>query len=200
LRLSLFLGIALVACSSSPHIDRLDDTGRTETPASALSASDDGPSQTPQSAPDSTSLSGFQPAIVNRVTDGDTIQVTIDGKPYGVRYLLIDTPETVDPRAGVQCMGREASQRNKELVEGETVYLEADVTDKDRFGRLLRYVYLADGSMVNELLVLEGLAAVSTVPPDVRHVDRLLVAQRNAVEASLGLWGVCDAATITPLR
>jgi micrococcal nuclease len=134
------------------------------------------------------------------VTDGDTIQVTIDGKPYGVRYLLIDTPETVDPRAGVQCMGREASQRNKELVEGETVYLEADVTDKDRFGRLLRYVYLADGSMVNELLVLEGLAAVSTVPPDVRHVDRLLVAQRNAVEASLGLWGVCDAATITPLR
>jgi hypothetical protein len=78
----------------------------------------------------------FQPAEVLRVTDGDTIQVSINGESVVVRYLLIDTPETVDPRTGVQCMGREASARNKELVEGEKVFLEPDVTDRIMAPRL----------------------------------------------------------------
>jgi micrococcal nuclease len=139
-------------------------------------------------------------AEVTRVVDGDTIQVSLNGESVSVRYLLIDTPETVDPRTTVQCMGREASARNHELVEGRTVFLEADVTDRDRFGRLLRYVYLQDGRMVNEVLVREGFAAVSTVPPDIKHLDALLAAQGEAVRDSLGLWGVCGSATITPLH
>jgi micrococcal nuclease len=138
------------------------------------------------------------PARVVRVVDGDTIQAVIEGETtaQGVRYLLIDTPETVDPRVGVQCMGLKASDRNRELVAGETIYLESDVTERDRFGRLLRYVYLADGRMVNEILVREGLAALSTVPPDVKYIESLLAAQREAVEAGRGLWGICGASTI----
>jgi micrococcal nuclease len=132
------------------------------------------------------------------VVDGDTIQVSLNGESVGVRYLLIDTPETVDPRTTVQCMGKEASARNKQLVERQTVYLEKDITDRDRFGRLLRYVYLDDGRMVNEILTREGYAAVSTVPPDVKYVDLLLDAQGDAVRSGRGLWGVCGAATIMP--
>jgi len=73
----------------------------------------------------------------------------IDGKDYRVRYIGIDTPETVHPTRGEEPYGREASARNKELIIGATVYLEKDVSETDRYGRLLRYVWLADGSMVN---------------------------------------------------
>jgi micrococcal nuclease len=92
----------------------------------------------------------------------------------------------------VGCFGREASNRNKELVEGKTVFLEKDISETDRFGRLLRYVYLEDGQMVNEVLVLEGYAQVSTFPPDVKHQPRFTVAQQQASSANRGLWGRCQ--------
>ena len=106
---------------------------------------------------------------------------------YTVRYIGIDTPETKHPTRGVEPYGPEASERNRQLVKGKTVYLEKDVSETDRYGRLLRYVYV-DDVMVNAALVEEGYAQVSTYPPDVKHVDLFLKLQREAREGSRGLW------------
>jgi micrococcal nuclease len=134
-----------------------------------------------------------------RVIDGDTIEVDIAlGGRQTIRYIGVDTPETVAPNQPVACFGPEATAANKAFVEGKTVYLEKDVSETDRFGRLLRYVYLADGKMVNELLVSGGFAQVSTFPPDVRHQDRFLAAQQAARGANRGLWGGCQSQAPTP--
>jgi micrococcal nuclease len=141
-------------------------------------------------------------AQVLSVTDGDTIRVLIDGVSVAIRYIGIDTPETVDPRTGVECFGREASAFNRELVEGKTVELEKDVSELDRFGRTLRYVWMERGSqlvMVNEELVSSGYATSSTYPPDVKYQQRFGRAEAAARSAGLGLWGdVCAAANSTP--
>jgi micrococcal nuclease len=129
--------------------------------------------------------------------DGDTIEVLLGGEELRVRYIGIDTPETVDPRRPVGCFGKEASARNRELVEGKAVALEKDVSETDRFGRLLRYVWLdpSTGSgqalMVNARLVEEGYATASTFPPDVRYAERFAALQAEAQEAGRGLWGAC---------
>jgi len=135
------------------------------------------------------SLDGLAPARVRKVVDGDTIQVSIDGKDYTLRYIGIDTPETVQPNHPVEWMGPEATAANEALVAGETVYLEKDVSETDRYGRLLRYVYLADGTMVNAELVRRGYAHSSAYPPDVKHQELLDRAEREAREAGRGLWG-----------
>ena len=127
-------------------------------------------------------------AKVVRVVDGDTIRVEIDGQEYRVRYIGIDAPETNDARQGVQCFGQEATERNRELVEGKTVGLEVDVSETDVFGRLLRYVWV-EGEMVNATLVEEGYASASTYPPDVKHAALFASLQAEAREAGRGLWG-----------
>jgi micrococcal nuclease len=129
---------------------------------------------------------------VVRVIDGDTIQVDVDGSLERVRYIGIDTPETVHPRKGVECFGKEASAKNAALVGGKTVRLVRDVSDRDRYGRLLRYVWV-DDVFVNLELVREGYAQVSTYPPDVEHTDAFIAAQREAREANRGLWAACPA-------
>jgi micrococcal nuclease len=108
----------------------------------------------------------------------------------------MDTPETVDPRKPVQCFGKEASIKNTELVFGKIVRLEKDVSDKDMYGRLLRYVWVVDITtaseiMVNAELVRLGYAQVSTYPPDVKYQKYLLRLQEEARVANLGLWGSC---------
>ena len=128
-----------------------------------------------------------QIADVVRIIDGDTIEVNISGVPYTVRYIGIDTPETKHPTRGVEPYGPEASEKNRQLLEGKTVYLEKDVSETDRYGRLLRYVYV-DAVMVNAVLVEDGYAQVSTYPPDVKHVDLFLKLQREAREKSRGIW------------
>ena len=115
-------------------------------------------------------------ARIVRVVDGDTIQLTSGEK---VRYVGMNTPETVDPRRPVQCFGHEASARNKELVEGQTVKLVRDVSETDKYGRLLRYVYLLDGTFINLKLVQEGYAEVETIAPNVAHVHDFLAASRR---------------------
>ncbi|HXG35670.1 MAG TPA: thermonuclease family protein [Dehalococcoidia bacterium] len=137
---------------------------------------------------------GLPTARVIRVIDGDTIE--IEGGQR-VRYIGMDTPESTTER---ECFGVEATGRNTELVLNKTVALERDVSETDRYGRLLRYVW-ADGQMVNEVLVREGYAQVATFPPDVKYVDRLLGAQREAREQNLGLWAACSSAgpTTPPL-
>jgi micrococcal nuclease len=130
-------------------------------------------------------------AQVVRVIDGDTIVVSIGGLNQTVRYIGVDTPETVHPTRPVECYGPEASIRNKALVEGQTVYLERDITETDRFGRLLRYIWLANGTLVNLELVAGGYAEVNTFPPDDKYETDYLIAQREAVELGLGMWGAC---------
>jgi len=128
-------------------------------------------------------------AKVIRVIDGDTIKIEGDKV---VRYIGIDTPETVHPSKPVQCYGKEASDKNKELVEGKEVKLEKDVSETDKYGRLLRYIWLGD-MLVNEYLTREGYAQSSTYPPDVKYQDRFLEAQKLAREENKGLWGeICN--------
>jgi micrococcal nuclease len=148
-------------------------------------------------SPAAATLPPGQDATVVRAVDGDTIEVKIAGRSHTVRYIGVDTPETVKPATPVQCYGKEASAYNKTLVAGKAVRLVKDVSESDRYGRLLRYVYLADGRMVNELLLQGGYAQVSTYPPDVRHVDGFLELQRAARDAGAGLWGKCSAPAAT---
>lgn len=125
--------------------------------------------------------------LVTRVIDGDTIE--IEGGAH-VRYIGMDTPETVDPRMPIQCFGLEASAKNKELVEGKTVRLEKDVSETDHYGRRLYYVFVGD-TMVNLLLVKEGYAHAATFPPDVKYHRQFLEAEREAREQKRGLWASC---------
>lgn len=134
-------------------------------------------SQMPSSAPET-----FR---VMRVVDGDTIELENGDK---VRYIGVNTPETVKPRAEVECFGHEASNFNKQLVEGKMVRLEKDVSDRDRYGRLLRFVYLEDGTFVNDELARQGYAYASTFPPDVSKADQFKQAQQEARENKRGLW------------
>jgi micrococcal nuclease len=127
---------------------------------------------------------------VTRVIDGDTIQIE-GGKT--VRYIGIDTPETKDPRKPVQCFGNEAYQRNKQLVEGKKVRLETDVSETDKYGRLLRYVYLEDFTFVNNTLVLEGFAHASSYPPDVRYQELFRKSEQEARSNNKGLWSGCQS-------
>jgi micrococcal nuclease len=122
---------------------------------------------------------------VARVVDGDTIELDNGEK---VRYIGVNAPESVKPRSPVECFGREASAKNKELVEGKSVRLEKDVSDRDRYGRLLRFVYLEDGTFVNDELVRQGYAYADTFPPDVSKADQFREAQREARENRRGLW------------
>ena len=117
--------------------------------------------------------SGREFVLVDRVVDGDTIELS-DGRK--VRYIGIDTPETKDPRKEIQCFGEEASAYNQDLVEGKVVAIEADVVDKDRYDRLLRYVWLED-EMINKKLVAEGYAYASSYPPNVKYQAQFKLAQ-----------------------
>lgn len=130
---------------------------------------------------------GEERVPVVRVVDGDTIHVRLGGREQTVRYIGVNTPETVDPRRAVERFGKEASERNRQLVEGKTVTLEKDVSHTDRFGRLLRYVYV-DGRMVNAALVEEGYAHASAFPPDVKYRDLFTRLEREARSAKRGLW------------
>lgn len=113
---------------------------------------------------------------VANIVDGDTIDVLIDGQEFRLRYIGMDTPERGE-------LGfAEATAANVALVSGKTVILEKDVSDTDRFGRLLRYVYV-DGEMVNMTLVEEGYAVPATFPPDVRYQQQFLLAGLRAKQA-----------------
>lgn len=129
--------------------------------------------------------------VVTRVVDGDTIEIEGGQK---VRYIGVNTPESVDPRQPVQCFGVEASNANKSLVEGKRVRLESDISETDKYSRLLRYVWIG-GVMVNDVLVRQGFAQVSTYPPDVKYQSDFLSAQNEAREAGRGLWANCDSPT-----
>lgn len=122
-----------------------------------------------------------------RVIDGDTIEVENGLK---IRYIGIDTPELQSRGRQEQCFAKEAKNKNRELVEGKIIRLEKDVSETDRFGRLLRYVYL-DNVLINEYLVKEGFAFAATFPPDVKYADLFLKSQQEAREQNKGMWKIC---------
>jgi micrococcal nuclease len=125
---------------------------------------------------------------VVRIVDGDTIHVQIGDRLEKVRYIGVNTPEVHHPRKGLERGGRDAVRVNRDLVSGRTVRLELDVQERDRYGRLLAYVWVGD-VMVNEELVRLGYAQVMTVPPNVRYQQRFLTREREARESGRGLWG-----------
>lgn len=131
-------------------------------------------------------------ALVSKVVDGDTIELE---NGWTVRLIGIDTPETVDPRRPVGCFGKEASNKAKSLLSGKVVILQKDVSETDKYGRLLRYVFLPveEGQLlfVNDYLVREGFAKVLTYPPDVKYNEQFRQAETEARENQRGLWGVC---------
>ena len=120
-------------------------------------------------------------AKVTQVIDGDTIN--IEGG-YRVRYIGIDTPE-IHPV--LEAYGLEAWQVNRQLVEGKEVRLERDITETDKYGRLLRYVYV-DDVFVNAELVKQGLAEAKDYPPDIKYQDYLEELEAEARKAGRGIW------------
>jgi micrococcal nuclease len=130
---------------------------------------------------------GSLEGIVVRVVDGDTIDVRIGGRVETVRYIGIDTPEVRHPTKGEEPGGRQARSVNRRLAANKHVTLELDVRSRDRYGRLLAYVWVGE-TMINAELVRLGYAQVMTVPPNVRHQALFLKLQRDARDAGRGLW------------
>ncbi|WP_369902116.1 thermonuclease family protein [Bacillus manliponensis] len=131
-------------------------------------------------------------ATVVKNIDGDTIRVELEsGKEETVRFLLIDTPETKHPRLGVQPFGLEASDFVKQHArKGKKIQLEFDVSDRDKYGRLLAYIWV-DEQMLNRMLVEQGLARVAYVyVPNTKYVDYLRDMQEKAQVAEKGIWSV----------
>jgi len=147
--------------------------------------------QTQTTPQQQTSAQGFYQ--VAEVVDGDTIRVIVDGKVEPVRLLAIDTPETKDPRKAVQCFGQAASNKMNELVSGKSVRLERDTTqpDRDKYKRLLRYVYLQDGTDAGAQMIKQGYAfAYTRFPSD--KLDEYRGYEKQARETNQGLWGSCQ--------
>lgn len=133
---------------------------------------------------------GLPRARVDDVIDGDTVDVRLDNQVVRLRLIGINTPETVDPRRPVECFGREASDRAKELLTGQIVFLEADETqgDRDGFGRLLRYIWLPDARLFNQVMIADGFAYEFTFRIPYRYQEAFQRAQGEAREAQRGLW------------
>ena len=132
--------------------------------------------------PDSGIPADAQEAEVVRVVDGDTIVVSQDGSEYRVRYILIDTPEQGEP------FYNEATKLNQLLIGRQTVYLLKDVSETDRYGRLLRYVYTQDGLLVNAEIVRHGMARMAVFPPDTQLEKEIRAAEAEAREHKIGIW------------
>src|SRR5918995_148507 len=128
---------------------------------------------------------------VKRVVDGDTVEISpaIDGIE-DLRFIGVDTPETKHPDCGEQPYADEAFEFTRAQLEGEEVEVEFDVQKKDRYNRLLAYVYPSDEEMFNETLLEEGYAQVATFPPNVKYVESFLQAQEEARAAGRGLWAL----------
>ncbi len=131
-------------------------------------------------------------AYVSRVVDGDTIEVRFDGHEEAVRYIGVDTPETVKPDTPVQCFGPRASAFDHQLVEHRRVHLDFGVERRDIYGRLLAYVHLGR-RFVNAILVRRGFARTLTIPPNDRFAPLFRRLALAAAKAGRGLWGACPS-------
>ena len=147
-------------------------------------------------------MSGTESATVKRVVDGDTLKVIYQGQEESVRLIGIDTPESKRNkkarkdagRSGkdvdqITAMGKEAAKYMRTIArEGDRLTIEFDVQKRDKYKRLLGYVYLENGRMLNEEIIKAGYASPMTIPPNVKYQDRFLKAYREAREAKRGLF------------
>ena len=127
-------------------------------------------------------------ATVTQIVDGDTVHVLVDSQDHALRLIGINTPEITFGKD--EPYGQEAKAALAHMLAGGQVYLDKDVSETDQYGRLLRYVYLPDGTFVNAELVRLGYAQAVTYPPDVAQADLFREMQREAREAGRGLWGL----------
>lgn len=193
------IGIFLIFKGIQPQFLRIvQPTPRPSTITSSGSAIDTS-SKSPESSTNegSQQVKGEETQLykVTKVVDGDTIEVDINGQFKKIRLIGINTPETIDPRRPVQCFGAEASHETKRLLEGKSVRLEKDVSETDKYGRLLRFVYLPletnQWLLVNDYLVREGFAQNYTYPPDISKNEQFKQAETEARAVKKGLWGSC---------
>jgi micrococcal nuclease len=133
---------------------------------------------------------------VVRVIDGDTLKITLNGREETVRLLLIDTPETVHPNKPVEPFGKDASNFTKNtLPQNSKIQVELGISERDKYGRLLAYVY-KNGKMINEQLLEKGLARVAYIyPPNTKHIDEFRVIQSRAQKQAIGIWSIENYAT-----
>lgn len=174
----LFLAIFVVGCEAErrkvkPPVTK--PTAKKPTAPAKKSA------EKPKAVEEDRRAAGEEIARVTRVIDGDTIEVLLGQRKEKVRYIGINTPEPNQP------FGSEASQKNRELVEGKEVRLVKDVSERDKYGRLLRYVYVGD-IFINAELVKLGYANAFTYPPDVKYSELFVQLEREAREKQVGLW------------
>lgn len=136
-----------------------------------------------------TSISNHTKYTVIRVVDGDTVKINFNGKEESVRLIGVDTPESVHPNSIKNTeFGKKASEFTKNYLAGKDITLEFDVQERDKYGRLLAYLYI-NGEMFNKILLQEGYAQVSTYPPNVKYVDEFTKIQENARNNKKGMWG-----------
>ena len=142
-------------------------------------------------------VSEFEEYKLDGVIDGDTIRIKYNGSSEKVRFLLVDTPETNHETLGEQPYGPEAKEFTKQLLAGQdTVYLEFDVSYRDKYERLLAYIYTKDGISVQEQLLKNGLARVAYIyEPNTKHVDWFNSIQKTAQTSKVGIWSVEDYVT-----
>jgi endonuclease YncB( thermonuclease family) len=131
---------------------------------------------------------GAVEAKVQRVVDGDTFVASVNGRRERVRVIGVDTPESVDPNRPDEPFGEEASNFAKHYLDGETVRMAGDAEPRDRYGRMLAYVWLADGTFWNALLAAEGYAQQLTIPPNVTYADLFRRLVSEARRTDRGLW------------
>lgn len=143
-------------------------------------------------------LEKSQPGLyrVVKFDDGDTIQVDMNGTTETVRFIGVDTPETHKPNTPVQCYGPEAANYTKRLIGNQKIRLQADPlnTNRDRYGRLLRYVYLSDNTLVEQKLITEGYGFAYTYFPSSKN-EQFNNLEQQAKAAGKGLWSACQVST-----
>jgi len=208
LALVALVGLSLIATlTSSPQPDAQRAPSRTS--GTVLTPADSTATPAPTVAPPRAGSAPTGPTergTVTRIVDGDTIVVEIDGVQERLRYIGMDTPEPDASDADLRASADAATEANRALVDGRDVVLERDVSETDRYDRLLRNVWVQDQNgtlvMVGLELVRTGFAQVSTHPPDVKYVDLLRAAQDEARAAGVGLWAsegaIAPAPTKTP--
>lgn len=194
LSLTLF-GITVPPQDSSEQKTEMPERNQVEVQSPETTITEVSPAQNPEKAPP---LEFFD---VVSVTDGDTLKVNINGQIETLRLIGIDTPETVDPRTPVQCFGKEASDKAKKTLDGKKVRVEADDSqgERDKYNRLLRYLYLEDGTFFNKMMIEDGYAHEYTYGAPYKHQEDFKAAQAIARENKRGLWGdVCNGDTAQP--
>src|SRR3972149_1255059 len=201
---TLFVGSAWVSAVNSPsNTEQKQTTEATPTPQAQTAAVE---TQQPPATPTESEedpKAGKQEAKVVSVVDGDTIKVSFDGKTETIRFIGVNTPETVDPRKPVECVGERASAVAKENLNGETVWLEADPTqgERDKYNRLLRFVWTDDATVdFGKVMIATGFAYEYPYNTPYKYQAIYKQAQKEAEQGKKGLWAdnACPVATAKP--